>query len=354
MSTLLDAEIMIVGAGPAGVTAARTLAPSHQVAIIDPVFAGAKTKPCGGLLSEAAQASLASFGLTLPLDLLVTPQCFAVRVVDLETRRSALYPRTYTNLDRRRFDDWLRATLPDGVEKISARLSDIVEEDDHYVLTLREQDEERLVRCRYIVGADGGGSLTRRRLFPERRPHLLTAVQAHYDLDGAKPEYACYYDRRVTPAFGWSLAKDDALIIGGAFSREHSGEAFSRFEANVFRHFGYRIGERRFTEACPVVWGRNGPDVFLGVGRAFFIGEAAGLISPSSFEGISFALESGYLLGRSFTELPDLPDRRYQRAVAPLLRKLFVRRAKTSVLASRLMREFVIRSGLDQVNPKDL
>lgn len=360
MVRTLDTDILIVGAGPAGVALASTLRSAYKVMLIDPVFAGAKTKPCGGLLSEAAQRSLASFGLSVPKEILVSPQCFSVRVVDLESRRQGLYPRSYTNLDRRLFDTWLRDTLLSADQSIAGRVIDVKEEDGSVLVTYKsvglsgsEQNVERSLRTRYLVGADGGGSIVRRRLFPDRVPHLMTAMQAHYDLASIAPEYACFYDRRVTPAFGWSLVKDDHLIVGGAFLREHAGEAFTTFEANVFRHFGYKIGDRRFTEACPVAWGRASADVFLGSGRVMLIGEAAGLISPSSLEGISFALESGYLLAQSFLASQKRPDAYYQRAVVPLLRKLFVRRAKTTILGNRALRELVIRSGLDQVKPKD-
>lgn len=41
------------------------------------------SKPCGGLLSEDAQRSLARYDITLPKDVLVDPQIFAVKTIDL-------------------------------------------------------------------------------------------------------------------------------------------------------------------------------------------------------------------------------------------------------------------------------
>ena len=46
----------------------------------DDVFCG---KPCGGLISGDAQKALASFDMTLPKDVLVDPQIFAVKTIDL-------------------------------------------------------------------------------------------------------------------------------------------------------------------------------------------------------------------------------------------------------------------------------
>jgi len=39
------------------------------------------SKPCGGLLSEDAQLSLARYDITLPKDVLVDPQIFAVKTI---------------------------------------------------------------------------------------------------------------------------------------------------------------------------------------------------------------------------------------------------------------------------------
>ena len=109
-----DYDIAIVGLGPAGATLARLLDSRFRVLAIDkktlepsyaiPATPRAFRKPCGGLLSPDAQRSLAAFDITLPADILVSPQIFSVRVVDLPHNLTRYYQRCYVNMDRHRFD----------------------------------------------------------------------------------------------------------------------------------------------------------------------------------------------------------------------------------------------------------
>ena len=64
-------------------------------------------------LSPDAQRALSRFDMTLPTDVLVSPQIFTVKTMDLETGRTAHYQRCYLNMDRARFDRWLMDAMPD-------------------------------------------------------------------------------------------------------------------------------------------------------------------------------------------------------------------------------------------------
>ena len=81
-------DIIIVGAGPAGATLARILDERYRVLMIDrrPLQRSAKkvVKNCGGLIAPDAQKALAGFGLSLPKDILVTPQTFTVETLDFD------------------------------------------------------------------------------------------------------------------------------------------------------------------------------------------------------------------------------------------------------------------------------
>ena len=113
-------DIAIIGLGPAGSTLARLLSPKFRVAALDKKIFGAESsgfrKPCGGLISGDAQKALASFDMTLPKDVLVDPQIFAVKTIDLKNKLIRHYQRFYINLDRHKFDLWLESIIPPAVE----------------------------------------------------------------------------------------------------------------------------------------------------------------------------------------------------------------------------------------------
>lgn len=110
-------DIAIIGTGPAGATLARLLHPKYKIIAIDkknPHGDGFQ-KPCGGLICTDAQKALASFDLTLPKDVLVDPQIFAVKTIDLKNKLIRHYQRFYINMDRHKFDLWLESLLPKTV-----------------------------------------------------------------------------------------------------------------------------------------------------------------------------------------------------------------------------------------------
>ena len=78
-------------------------------------------------------------------------------------------------------------------------------------------------------------------------------------------------------------------------------------------------------------------------------GEAAGFISPSSAEGISYALSSAATLARAAQAGLEGAPERYRAGVLGLAAKVGVKAAKSSAIYASGTRRLIMRSGVGAI-----
>jgi len=342
-------DIVIVGAGPAGSNLARLIdAHRYRVLLID--GSNGRDKVCGGLISPDAQDILARYDISLPRDILVSPQLFSVRTIDLADGRTRYYRRSYMNVDRHRLDEFFRGLISDTVEVIRGRCENISYTDNGYALTVAGKQ----IACHYLVGADGAGSIVRRSLFADRPLQKYVAIQQWFRAGEIDPYYSCLFDNETSEGCSWIFFKDGMLIFGGAFGIHGGREAFEAQKRKLVR-LGI-VDERTLAapqriEACTVARPRIRQGIFLGQDGAFLIGEAAGLISPSSFEGISYALASGEALADAFRLGQDAVSfqKLYRQRTRKLIGKLRLKCFKRPFMYNQTLRAWVMRSGITSI-----
>ena len=352
-------DLAIIGAGPAGATLARLCADRYRVLLLDrrpldraPVAllpGPGPTKCCGGLVAPDAQRELARLGVGLPGSVLVGPQLFAVHSLDLATGRQRIYQRHYINVDRERFDRWLVSLVPPGVDRRFGRslrglriLRDRVE--------LVASGADRPIAARMVVGADGAGSRVRRlcRDAPAIRGYV--AVQEWRAVSRPAPYFGAFFDPRATDFYAWTIPKGDYLLVGAALPPGRDARArFERLLGAIDRT-GFELGRRVRGEGARLLRPRHPGQLYPGRDRIALIGEAAGWISPSSAEGMSYAFASARLLGRSLQRgLAGAVDR-YRRAAWPLAAGLLAKNLKSRVMYSPRARGLILATGVGSVD----
>jgi len=342
-------DVVIVGAGPAGSTLARLLK-NRKVLLI---HGGSDEKPCGGLLAPDAQKALAVFDLTLPKDVLVDPQIFSVRTMDLESGLQQWYQRMYINMDRKKFDDWLISLIPDTTEIVEGKCTSIHENQVTYL----KDGFKRTVKSKVIVGADGANSTVRKTYFPELKTRRYVAIQQwfHKNDTQLKPFYSCIFDEKTSDCCSWSINKNDYIIFGGAFAPKRCRENFEKQKQRL-KKFNIHLENPVKTEACQVLRPVGYNSFVNGVEfeeySVFLIGEAAGFISPSSLEGFSSAFNSAIALSDSFKEKKVLKN--YKRKTKGLKRKLLLKNIKSLFMYNPILRKIIMMSGIDSIAMRDM
>jgi geranylgeranyl reductase len=348
-------DIAIIGAGPSGSTLARLLSARYRVLLVDrrnlsvdeptPRF----RKACGGLLAPDAQAMLARLGLGLPQSVLVGPQLFVVRTLDLQTSLERYYQRFYFNLDRERFDRWLASLVPDTVDRrFATEFRALHREPSGYRLTLHNAEGTMDVRARILIGADGARSKVRTlgvSAWPAA-PREYLAVQEWLEADATPPWFSVVFDPELTDFYGWTIPKGNSILLGAALPGGADARArFEQLKERLTRH-GFTFGPVQRREGHPILRPRlpgGSPRLPEGL---LLIGEAGGFISPSSAEGFSYAFQSALVAAEVLEEGLEAVAPRFTRATAGLRNHLRLKNLKAPFMYNPYLRHAVMASGL--------
>lgn len=295
---------IVAGAGPAGVLAAYHAAARGPVLLVE---AGPipRYKSCGGMLHEYTLNTLKQYG-EVPESIVLKPRTVRFRYNDWDRRVLKPCSLEFLNVDRALFDEWLTTLLPPEVEMVGeCAVRDVVQNPDGVAVVLRSGDEDFVVACDNLIGADGGRSRVRRALGVQSTATYVT-LQDFVDIQGPiEPYFDCIYMRGIGDEYAYSyvIPKGDVAIVGSVYypKTKHPWEKQDQTMA-LLRERIPGLGATVSREACAALYLRSHTDVVPGAGRVLLTGEAGGFMSPTSGEGISYAVNSGRLAGMAVAQ----------------------------------------------------
>jgi flavin-dependent dehydrogenase len=260
-----------------------------------------RDKSCGGMLNEYSQEFLGAYG-RMPSSMTLDPAWVNFRYHDWDRDIRKPTELRFANVDRGRFDDWLMSLLPDPVT-VSERTSLLSFEQDTEGVTalLRREDTESRIRCENLIGCDGPRSSVRRTLGAGSVMNYVTLQEFCILEGGLEPYFDCIYMRDIGDSFGYAyvVPKGAVAIVGSVFYPKTKRPHEKHEQVLSVLRDALPLGSSVKREAWVALSVRHTGDVVPGAGRVLLAGEAGGFMSPTSGEGISYALNTGRLAGEA-------------------------------------------------------
>lgn len=333
-------DVFVVGGGPSGATAADDLARAgHRVALLD---RAGRIKPCGGAIPprliadfEIPDAQLVAHITTARM---ISP---TGRAVDIPIENGFV-----GMVDREHFDEFLRARAAShGAERLTGTYVRIERDKGgtHVVWRDKASGAERRSATKLVIGADGARSRVARAEVPggDKIPYVI----AYHEIIKAPPANETYnpdrcdviYDGRISPDFyGWVFPHGKSCSVGMGTEKP---EADLKQATAALREMSGLTGcETIRREGAPIPlhpmdrWD-NGRDVVLA-------GDAAGVVAPSSGEGIYYAMVGGRVAATAAQAALKSGRAKDLR----LARKLFMREHRTVFRVLRQMQDAYYKS----------
>ena len=308
-------DVIIVGAGPAGLICAEKLANTELKVLLiekDDVFGD---KVCAGGLTRKYLSIY-----DIPEEMIeqkVTKT--AVHSPHRHSQAETPDPIVIT-VDRKKLGRFQRARLEGTRVKIMTGTR-VTEVDDEKIRT----SEGDAYGYKYLVGADGYASLVRRYLnIPVKRK--LIGIQYLVPRAGLDPRLEIFLDSRNFHAwYGWIFPHKETIAVGCCCDTRFLSS--SRLKKNF--HHWLNSKNIDFSKAeyqsAPISYDYRG----LRFGNQFLIGEAAGMASGLTGEGIYQSLVSGIEVARYIKGENEMSDEmkfviRYNRIQLRIMKSLIL------------------------------
>ena len=318
----IKADVVVVGAGPAGSAAAAWAARAGRDVLVVDAAQFPRDKACGDGLTPRAVAELERLGMGPWLDTRIRHHGLRMSGfgADVEVRwPGPSFPSTGSAVPRTELDDRIRSVAADDGAKmrLGAKAVGVTYGSRGQVESV-QLDDGAMIGCNHLIVADGARSTLGRMLGRTWHKETVygTAIRGYIATPRAdEPWITSHLELRspegqVLPGYGWIFPLGNGEVnigVGALATAKRPAEVALR---PLIKHY---------TDLKRSSWGFEGPpravsSALLPMGGAVsgvagpnwvLIGDAAACVNPLNGEGIDYGLETGRLAA-SMVGAPDL------------------------------------------------
>lgn len=289
-------DVIIIGAGPTGSTAAKILAEQGCRVLLAEKFKMPRYKSCSGqLIKKSLDLVQTYFGEAVPSSTMCAPTENRGMILTDGNEKSFRFEQDGLNVWRSSFDNWLAdKAAQSGSEVRDSTTVLFCEEQDGAVTVTLKGESTYTEKARYVINCEGVAGALKRKLIDRVPQHITTYQtfnQGSIDLD--YHYFYAYLQPGLSEYDAWFNVKDNQLVLGVSVKDNGKIEYYyDRFLTYMKEKHNLQIVRQLKADKWLMPHIRPGCDIDYGVGRVLFAGEIAGFLNPMG-EGISAGMESG-------------------------------------------------------------
>lgn len=307
-----DYDVVILGGGPAGSTAAMYLAKAGVSVLLVDKEKFPRDKTCGDAQGRKAANILKELGIYEEYENLPGQKIYGITLsspngtrvdVDVESRDKPAPGYTHK---RKVFDNFLYNAAKKRVETKLLTVSDVIVEGKNVkgVVGTNEKGQREEVRCKLLLAADGAMSVVAQKFKMNDNPtdHHISALRIYYkNVTGLNDRIEIHLVESLLPGYFWifPLPNNEANVGLGMIIKDMQKKKINLKEAVLKEINENPLFKERFKKA-KIIEDVKGWTLPIAshhrkcYGNGFMLlGDAAGLIDPLSGEGVGNAMISG-------------------------------------------------------------
>lgn len=297
---MLKTAVLVVGGGPAGATAARCLAAEGiDTILVERDFS--YVKPCGGGISSGAFREFALpeniIKKTISKILIVSPED---RKIEMSLSGGYIFIT-----ERGLLDSSLRKMARDqGASLIEGEFTGFEKSGGMFISSIIRKEDRMAIRIQseYILAADGITFGIGRKSGQPGLNRLYTISARIEPFDGDTCEF-WFGTVHASHFYSWIFPSENHASIGtGGLTPQACPALLKTF---LGRRFGNQLEQMMHhnvigrSRIFPIPSWRGKS---FGAGKILFLGDAAGMVIPVTYEGIYYAMKSGQFAATAIVE----------------------------------------------------